>query len=180
MAHAAAPFDSAIETAAARAMRNRRCDMRQLVARIQSTSFLMSPSGTLFGGIGIEPHAPLPPVLTLAASLAGAEASPEYFFATSRYAGPTSFLSLVWQAPQLYFAASAVPSASGTAAATGTDRARHVAAASRAFDVFMRSPLGLEQRKTGSRWSRSLTRSIVRSEPCRVLHKTRPFLELLR
>ena len=35
---------------------------------IHSTSVLMSASGTLLGGIGIAPHTPLPPLLTLPTS----------------------------------------------------------------------------------------------------------------
>src|SRR5262249_23601358 len=72
-------------------------------ARIHSTSVLRSASATLSGGIGIVPQVPLPPLLTFCASFAGAEASPAYLAATSLYAGPTSFLSTVWQPWQLYF-----------------------------------------------------------------------------
>src|SRR5215510_9234627 len=70
------------------------------------TSVARSASGTLFGGMGIAPQAPLPPLLIFCASFAGAVASPAYLAATSLKAGPTSCLSTVWQAAQLYLARS--------------------------------------------------------------------------
>jgi hypothetical protein len=52
--------------------------------RIQSTRFLMSASLTwVFGGIGIEPQTPLPPLFHLVLSLANASLSPLYLAATS-------------------------------------------------------------------------------------------------
>src|ERR1700729_2853764 len=58
-----------------------------------------------FGGIATWPHTPVPPFLTLLNSLSGALASPWYFFATSRYAGPTTIESTAWHARQLFFVA---------------------------------------------------------------------------
>src|SRR6266478_4760767 len=47
-----------------------------LAARIHSTSALRSASGTMFGGIGIAPQTPLPPLLTFFSSLtAGTQSS---------------------------------------------------------------------------------------------------------
>src|ERR1017187_3688130 len=55
-----------------------------LVDSTHFTRALISASGTVaLGGIGIWPHAPEPPFLTLAMSFASAPASPLYFAATS-------------------------------------------------------------------------------------------------
>ena len=80
------------------------------------TSVLTSASGTLFGGIGIAPQTPVLPFLTLCSSLSSAYASPAYFFEMSLNAGPTTFLSIEWQAEQLYLVASCIALESSTAA----------------------------------------------------------------
>jgi hypothetical protein len=57
-----------------------------------------SDSGTsLFAGIGVVPHTPLPPFITFGTSLSSAAGSPLYFAATSLYAGPTSLVSTLRQ-----------------------------------------------------------------------------------
>src|SRR5258708_18329073 len=89
--------------------------------------------------MGMGPHTPLPPALIFAASLAGAEPSPAYFFATSWYAGPTSLVLSAWQALQLYFAASAAPSASAAFAMSGWKATMQAVAADR-MASFMESP----------------------------------------
>src|SRR6267154_1091168 len=89
-----------------------RDEPNHLRLKIQAVSAFRSPSGTLLGGIGIGPHTPPPPVLIFCASLSAADWSPAYFLATSLKPGPTSFLSRAWQAWQLYFAMSCVPSGS--------------------------------------------------------------------
>src|SRR5450631_1622675 len=93
--------------------------------RIQVTRSLMSASGTCaFGGIGIWPQTPTPPFLTLSTSLATAPASPLYLAETSIYGGPTSFLSMVWQAaqPSFFIIASAVVLSSAAWAPPATSR----------------------------------------------------------
>src|SRR5687767_9180265 len=69
--------------------------------RIHFTSALISASGTAaFGGMGIWPHLPALPFLTLSKRAASAPLLPRYFAATSLYAGPITFLSAAWQARQ--------------------------------------------------------------------------------
>src|SRR5262249_38467309 len=84
--------------------------------RTHVTIVLTSASGTLLGGIGIEPQTPLPPAFTFCSSFAAADLSPAYFLAISLYPGPTTFLSTAWQPWQLYLAASCSALAASTAA----------------------------------------------------------------
>ncbi len=56
-----------------------------------------------FAGIGIEPHAPEPPLEILTIIFASAVASPLYLSATACQDGPTTFLSIAWQAVQFSF-----------------------------------------------------------------------------
>src|SRR5947207_2604758 len=89
----------------------------------------MSASLTcVLGGIGTAPHTPLPPFLTFSNSFSGALASPLYLAATSLYAGPTTFLSMAWQAVQPDFfnrsspaSAWALPTAKRPAMASATE-----------------------------------------------------------
>src|SRR3989338_7009829 len=72
--------------------------------RTKSTSALMSASETRgeYGGIGTPPvtsvQLPLPPALTLPISMTRAVASPLYLAAMSFQDGPTTLLSMSWQA----------------------------------------------------------------------------------
>src|SRR6185369_17096289 len=100
---------------------------RYLRERTHFTRVLMSSSFTLeLGGIGTWPQTPTPPFFTLSTSLASAVASPAYFLATSLYAGPTSFLSMAWQAVQAFFLASSSLARAG-AARTARPAARRMA-----------------------------------------------------
>lgn len=74
--------------------------------RIQVTNCLASASLTwVLAGMATVPQTPEPPLSTLAVSLSAAVLSPLYLAATSLYAGPTTFLSTVWQARQFFFLA---------------------------------------------------------------------------
>src|SRR5512143_4103866 len=89
-----------------------------------------------FGGIGTWPQTPDPPFLTLSKSFAGALASPLYLAATSTYAGPTSFLSIEWQAVQPFFLIRSSPASAWTAPAA----TRPAAANAQAAIFFIASP----------------------------------------
>lgn len=100
------------------------CDWHQSRAgyftkpRIKATISFFSASLTWeFGGMGIVPHAPLPPLVIFSLNLAAAFASFLYFLATSIQAGPTNFLSIVWQELQLYLSAQPGMSGENTPAA---------------------------------------------------------------
>lgn len=71
----------------------------------------MSASLTLgpFGGMAIGPHTPVLPFLTFLESIATASALPLYFLETSLNAGPSTFLSMLWQAMQPFFCANSAP-----------------------------------------------------------------------
>src|SRR6185503_3948025 len=58
--------------------------------------FESSAESPAFGGIGTAPQTPLPPARIFSARRPAAPASPEYFCATSRNAGPTSFFATSW------------------------------------------------------------------------------------
>src|SRR5262249_46296369 len=115
-------------------------------ARIHSTIVLRSASGTLFGGIGIWPQTPLPPLLTFCSSFAGAPASPAYLAAISFQEGPTSFLSRVWQAWQLYLVRSGVASAGAAPAVDETPSQAKAVPQSASFRVHALSIVGLLRR----------------------------------
>src|SRR5436853_5853540 len=111
----------------------------------------MSASLTcVFGGIGTAPQTPLPPFFTFSNSLSGALASPLYLAATSLYAGPTTFLSIAWQAVQPDFFNRSSPASALAPPAT----TRPATARARA-DIFMKSPLaliGTGGNGTGTSW----------------------------
>src|SRR4030095_5720827 len=72
--------------------------------RIQFTRSLISASEmSTFGGIAISPQTCAPPFLTLFASLVAASLSSLYLAATSRNAGPMTFLSTSWHEAQPCF-----------------------------------------------------------------------------
>src|SRR5712692_8108666 len=66
--------------------------------RMYFASVLASSSATVpLGGMGTGPHTPVEPSLIFLDRYASASLRDLYFAATSWYAGPTSFLSKVWQ-----------------------------------------------------------------------------------
>src|SRR5262245_66376194 len=83
---------------------------------------LRSASGTLLGGIGIEPHAPLPPFFTFCSNLASADLSPAYFLAISLCPGPTTFLSTASRAWHLSLLCCCWRFATSTAALVDTGK----------------------------------------------------------
>src|SRR5688500_4094871 len=86
-------------------------------AQIHFTSAFTSASGTLaLGGMGTCPQVPTLPLFTFSTSIASDFGSPRYLFATSLYAGPTSFLSIARQAVQACFFASSSLARVGVAA----------------------------------------------------------------
>src|SRR5205085_7226256 len=102
----------------------------------QAASFLASASFTCaFAGIGTGPHTPEPPFMILTARRSAASFWPAYLAATSLYAGPTSFLSMAWQAMQFLAVARA------WSARAGAETAANTASANRAR--FIRGPRSL-------------------------------------
>src|SRR5690606_7172207 len=54
-----------------------------------------------FGGIGIGPQTPELPFLICAASVSTPPSTPAFFAAMSFSEGPTIFIAMLWQAPQV-------------------------------------------------------------------------------
>src|SRR5712692_1183153 len=96
--------------------------------RMYFASVLASSSATVpLGGMGMAPHTPVEPSLIFLDRYASASLRDLYLAATSLYAGPTSFLSRVWQLRHAFSfsscsasAARAAPLQSETAAAIRT------------------------------------------------------------
>src|SRR6266568_4304744 len=97
--------------------------VRMYFARVLASSSATVP----LGGMGMAPHTPVEPSLIFFARYASASLRDLYLAATSLYAGPTSFLSRVWQLRHAFSfsscsasAARAAPLQSETAAAIRT------------------------------------------------------------
>src|SRR3990167_8041054 len=101
-----------------------RCKVLGYFLRLNTHSarIMASASVTGLAGIGIGPQAPWVPFLMRPASSAAAPSVPAYLAATSFSAGPTSFMSTLWQAAQGLLLNSA--SAAAGAAARGVCRLR--------------------------------------------------------
>src|SRR6266568_470890 len=75
-----------------------RRELAYFTVRMYFASVLASSSATVpLGGMGMAPHTPVEPSLIFFARYASASLRDLYLAATSLYAGPTSFLSRVWQ-----------------------------------------------------------------------------------
>src|SRR3989440_8733171 len=94
-------------------------------ARVFASSSLTVP----FGGIGMGPHTPVEPSLIFFTRYASASFLDLYLAATSLYAGPTSFLSTVWQLRQAFSFKSSCASAASEGPLAAVNDAVNTAAA---------------------------------------------------
>src|SRR5438445_322072 len=95
-------------------------------------SVLASSSATVpLGGMGTAPHTPVEPSLIFFTRYASASFLDLYLAATSLYAGPTTFLSTVWQLKQFFSFKSSCASAASRGPLAAVNDAVNTAAADR-------------------------------------------------